>query len=457
MAIASGAPCLVVVDPLEELWTACRDERERLGFADRLVELAGQRDVAVVACMRSDFLGRVAEHPGLAAAIGNGTLLVSEMTADELRRAVEGPARRRGLDVEPALVDTAVREVAGRPGALPLLSTALLATWERRTGPVLILAAYREAGGVASALAGLADGCYDALEPETREAARRILLRLASDENGTDVRVRTPVADLTTGPEAVEALDALVQRRLVTIDGDDAEIAHEALLREWPRLREWLDEDREGRRVQRALSNATQDWVTADRDDDLLFRGTRLAAALETADARPAEITPLEHEFLGASRAHQDAELRSAQRTAHRLRRLAVGMALLLVVALIAVGFSLVQRSHANDNADRAEEQATISLAQQLAAESRAAGTVAPTSRCCWRSKPGGCVPGPRPTGRSRLRCSRCHPASNGSSTSARAGTGPSIPPSRPSSWFREPPPTRWPSSIPQPGRWRGS
>ena len=169
-AIASGAPCLVVVDPLEELWTACRDERERRGFADRLLELAGQRDVAVVACMRSDFLGRVAEHPGLAAAIGNGTLLVSEMTPDELRRAVEGPARRRGLDVEPALVDTAVREVAGRPGALPLLSTALLATWERRTGPVLTLAAYREAGGVASALAGLADGCYDALEPDARDA-----------------------------------------------------------------------------------------------------------------------------------------------------------------------------------------------------------------------------------------------------------------------------------------------
>jgi WD40 repeat protein len=143
------------------------------------------------------------------------------------------------------------------------------------------------------------------------------------------------------------------------------------LLREWPRLRGWLEEDREGRRVHRALAIAAQDWVSADRNDDLLFRGSRLAAALDVDDAHPAEINPVERDFLGASRAHQDVELRTAQRTTRRLRRLTIGLSLVLVVALIAGAFSIVQRSRANDSADRAEEQATLAQAQRLAALSR--------------------------------------------------------------------------------------
>src|SRR5262249_41715183 len=150
----------------------------------------------VVACVRADFVGRIAEHAPLASLVSANTLLVPPMTSDELRRVIEGPAQRTGLSVEPQLVEAVIADVEGRPGALPLLSTALLPTWEGRERRTMTLRAYRRAGGVASAIAAMADGCYDALSPDAQRGARRLLLHLAGEENGVDVRRRVAVATL---------------------------------------------------------------------------------------------------------------------------------------------------------------------------------------------------------------------------------------------------------------------
>jgi DNA-binding SARP family transcriptional activator/WD40 repeat protein len=368
---------LVVVDQLEEVFTVCRDDALRARFLDVLVHAAADPDcpARVLSAIRADYYGRCAEHSEFAEIVGAATLLVGAMRPDELQRAIEEPARTAGLVLEDGLLDRILDDVGSEPGALPLLETALLETWTRREGNVLTLDGYEATGGVRGAVAHLADDVYARMSSSERAVARAIFLRLAEPGVGRDdVRRRAPLRELVVDAQHAQVLGALVEHRLVVTNDVTAEVAHEALLREWPRLRAWLEEDRQGRRIQRALSNAAQDWESADRNDDLLFRGTRLAAALDVADAHPAEVNPLERDFLGASRAHQDVELRTAQRTTRHLRRLTGALAVLLVVALVASVFSLVQRSRANRNAGRAERAATLSDAQRLVAQADALG-----------------------------------------------------------------------------------
>ncbi len=196
---------------------------------------------------------------------------------------------------------------------------------------------------------------------------------MAEPGEGTDdVRRRTPLEELVVDDEHATVLASLVEHRLVVTGDATAEVAHEALLREWPRLRAWLEDDREGRRVQRALANTAQEWDAAARGDDLLFRGSRLAAALDIADAQPTGINPLEREFLAASRAQQESEVLGARRTARRFRRLTVALAAFLVVALVAGVVSLVERSRADENASRADAQARAVSATSFVAQARA-------------------------------------------------------------------------------------
>jgi DNA-binding SARP family transcriptional activator/WD40 repeat protein len=366
------ASVMIVVDQLEEVFTVCRDEELAARFLDVLVHAASDPDAPtkLLAAIRADYYGHCAQHADFAEMLGRANVLVGPMRPDELQRAIEEPARTAGLALEDGLLDRILDDVGTEPGSLPLLETALLETWNRRDGNLLTVDGYESSGGVRGAVAHLADNVYARMSSSEQAIARGIFLRLAEPGVGTDdVRRRAPLDELLVDDEHAQVLGTLVEHRLVVTSDVAAEVSHEALLREWPRLRGWLEEDREGRRVQRALSNAAQDWVTADRNDDLLFRGTRLAAALDVADAHPAEINPVERDFLGASRAHQDVELRTAQRTTHRLRRLTVGLSVVLVVALVAGAFSLVQRSRANDNADRAERAAALSDAQRLIAQ----------------------------------------------------------------------------------------
>ena len=286
----------------------------------------------------------------------------------ELRRAIERPAQRSGGTFEPGLVDLMVADVAGRPGALPLLSTALAETWERRVGGVLTLGAYHAAGGVDGALAGLAEDTFAGARAAAATAIRRLLVRLCEtgDVGAQDVRRRLPLDELEADDDTRLALAAFVDRRLLVVDRDTVEVAHEALLREWPRLRRWLDEDVQGRRLHGRISEAARAWKASEEDASELYRGTKLDSALDWAAAHPDDVNASERAFLDASADEAARELSDARRRARRLRWSLVGVAALLVVAVVAGLLFVRQR-------DRAERVARDATARKLASEASGA------------------------------------------------------------------------------------
>ncbi|HET8593562.1 MAG TPA: WD40 repeat domain-containing protein, partial [Solirubrobacterales bacterium] len=312
----------------------------------------------------ADFYGRCAEYPELSAPISANNVLVGPMRREELRRAIELPAKRAGLRVEPQLTSALVGDVADEPGGLPLLSTTLVELWEERGGRTLRRSAYERSGGVNGAVARLAERAYARLSPPQRERARAILLRLTDAEQPVPVRRRVALSELETerDPKAAAALAVLIESRLVTVDEDTVEVAHEALLREWPRLRAWLAEDIEGRRLHQHLINAAAEWERSGRDPAELYRGARLAAALDWAASHDPELNELEREFVTESREASERETKRSRRTNRRLRALLAGVAVLLAAALAGGIFALVQRHEARD----AE---TAQLAQRLGAQ----------------------------------------------------------------------------------------
>jgi DNA-binding SARP family transcriptional activator/WD40 repeat protein len=342
---------VLAVDQFEELFTACRSEIERAAFVDALVARAAdaRRRMLVLIAVRADFYGHCAAYPELSRLVGANHVLVGPMRRDDLRRAIELPAQRAGLRVEPELVDALVADVADEPGALPLLSSSLLELWQRRDGRQLRMSAYDQAGGVRGAVARLAERAYEQLPAARRPVARRILLRLAEGEGDAVVRRRVPLAALEG--EGVEGtLSVLADQRLVTIGEGEVEVAHEALLREWPRLRGWLEEDAEGRRVQAHLIGAARDWQAGGRDPGELYRGARLAAALDWAASHGAELNEGERAFLDASRA-------AGERSHRRLQAVLAGVAALLALALVAGVVALEQRGSARQEAVAADAQ----------------------------------------------------------------------------------------------------
>ena len=367
---AVGGRLLLIVDQAEELFTSAGSaERDR--FAEVLEgAVSGAASVAVVLVQRAEFYGSWSAYPKLAELLERNHLLMRAMTDTELRRAVEEPALRSGLVVEPALVDTVVADVTGEPGALPLLSTAMSATWDHRRGRRLTLRAYAETGGVRRAVAQLADSAYAALSEDQRPIARALLLRLAQpggEDSALDLRRRAPLDEvLGLGPGATAVLHAFVECRLVVEDDGTVEVAHEALMREWPLLRGWLDEDRTGRVVQQALAVDARDWRAGGEDPSLLYRGARLARATELA-AAGATLATTERSFLAASASDAADSLARARRTAIRLRRLAVGLVVVLVVALVVAGIAVAQGRAANDSATAAQANAVTAQANGLA------------------------------------------------------------------------------------------
>ena len=275
------------------------------------------------------------------------------MSGDELRQAIELPAQRVRLDAEADLVDALVDDVEGEPGGLPLLSAALLELWEHRDGRGLTHAAYARTGGVRGAVARLAEDAFGRLDPSQQRLARAVMLRLAGeDAGGAVVRRRVPLSELEGNrPDDLAAvLAVLTERRLLTTSATTVEVAHEALLREWPRLRGWLDEDAEGRRVWRHLADAARDWDDGGRDPADLYRGARLAVALEWRAAHGRELNPVERDFLDAGRT-------TAQRSHRRLRLSLGGVAALLVLALAGGFVAIHQRGAARRQARVADAQ----------------------------------------------------------------------------------------------------
>src|SRR5919198_4383238 len=297
---------MLAVDQFEEVFSAFSDDAERAAFLDAITEAASASDSAttIVIAMRADFYGRCAEHRALASLLASDQILVGPMDEEELRRAIELPAERAGLTVEESLVESLVSDTVGQPGGLPLLSTALLELWTHRRDRSLRLNDYLRAGGVEGAVARLAEAAFGRLDGEEQAAAKRILLRLAAASDGPEaVRRRAPVAefDLDRDANASRAMAALTDARLVTVSEGTVEVAHEALLNEWPRLRTWLEDDAEGRKLHRNLTASARTWDEGGRDDADLYRGARLTASLEWAEPHEADVNDLERQFLRAS------------------------------------------------------------------------------------------------------------------------------------------------------------
>lgn len=361
----------VIVDQFEELFTLCHDRAERDRFLALLLAAARPESrLRVAIAVRGDFYGHCADHRELAEAVCRANLLVGPLGRDELREVITGPAASAGLTVERALTARIVDEVVDQPGALPMLSHALLETWRRRRGRMLTLAAYEEAGGVRGAIAATAEEAYGGLPAAQGRVARRILLRLIAPGDGT-ADTRRPASRAELGSGARDVLERLAGARLITLDGDTVELAHEALITGWPRLAGWIEEGRDRLRAQRRLGEAARGWEELERDPGALYRGTRLSRAEElfarqpdddsTGRARPDDdLTPLERAFLTASVAARDAEQEAEGRAARRTRFLVVGLAVGLVLAL-AAGLVAWQRDRVS------EEEAAKATARRLA------------------------------------------------------------------------------------------
>ncbi len=253
--VPPGERLVLAVDQLEELFAASVAEEERRAFVDALVEAAWDPDrrALILVALRADFFGRLAPYAELADLVGPNHVLLGPMGPGELRRAIEGPAQRTGLEVELALVDALVDDVAGEPGGLPLLSTALLDLWREREGRTLTLAAYKRTGGVRGAVGRHAEAAFRLLGEDEQQVARRILLRLVDGGDGDGeplTRRRATRGEVDADDELIgRVLAALVERRLLVADDGTVELVHEALIKRWPRLVDWLEEDTQGRRA----------------------------------------------------------------------------------------------------------------------------------------------------------------------------------------------------------------
>jgi hypothetical protein len=326
---------VTLVDQFEEIFTICRDDATRKALVDNLLyasSVAGGQTV-VLLTMRADFYHKCAAYPALAAAMSEHQVLVGPLTPEELRRSIEQPALLAGCELEPGLIEMLVRHVESRKGALPLLQYALLELWKRRDGRRMTVQAYRAIGELRGALENRANEVFRGFNTDTeRELCRKIFLRLTQPGEGTeDTKRRVSFGELISAGTDAEATDEVVQRladaRLVTTEGGErrpedryVEVAHEALIQGWSELRKWIDADRAGLRTQRRLTEAAHEWESSGRDPSFLYGGARLAVAREWAEARPAELNPLEVDFLAASlaaaRKREADELEAARRLA---------------------------------------------------------------------------------------------------------------------------------------------
>jgi WD40 repeat protein len=414
---------VVVMDQFEEVFTLCRKVELREALIRNLLYAAKvtQGQTLVILTMRADFYGKCAANAELADAFSDHHVLVGPMTDDDLRRAIEMPAQLVGCELEAGLVDLLLQDVHQQPGALPLLQHALLELWNKSEGRRLTVKAYHEIGKLEGALQRRADATLKAFSAEEQELCRRTFLRLTQPGEGIeDTKRRASMQELLSLSGESSAEEAIIQKlagaSLLTTEADlinqDAfvEVAHEALIRNWPRLRKWIDVDRAGLRTRTRLTEAVREWRHAGRDTTYLYSGARLAGAAEWADSHPGELSSDEAEFLRCSGEAQqqreatelevarklakalreraeEAEKRTKEQkeAASKLRRRAIVASGAAAVAVILLAMFVVMWRAAEEQAriaaaqrSAAEEQARIAESRRLAAESSSALTKYP-------------------------------------------------------------------------------
>ncbi len=368
---AGGATrILVVIDQLEELVTRAGN-RERQAFLRLLAEsVHDDSPLWVISTMRSEFLSTAPDRSGLFEVIDD-PVVVEPLSRARLPEVVARPAARVGLEFEPGLVERIVEDTIGGD-ALPLLAYTLHELAERAER-LVTTAEYEALGGVIGALQRRADQLVaDLTRRDHGPLIMPTLLRLASvDEAGLPVRRRLALSVFTADERAI--VDAFVDARLLTTTtgngagapGDGAatvEVAHEALLRQWPPLRQAIENSQESLRRRAEIGREAGDWLIGGRDRSYLLRGGRLTVFEDWAAQNPTDVDPLEREYLQASRAAEASELQAVRRTNRWLRVLSTGLAAFLVIALIA-GLMAVQGRR------EAADQARLALVRQLLAQ----------------------------------------------------------------------------------------
>jgi len=391
------------IDQFEELFTLVDDENEINHFLSSIYTAVTDAlsRIRVVITIRADFYDRPLLQPQLSDLMRERTEVVVPLSPSELERSIVEPARRAGIQIDTGLVAAIVAEVKEQPASLPLLQYSLSELFERREGGIITPDAYRALGGVRGSLARRADELYESLSNREQDVTRQLFLRLITLGEGTeDTRRRALLSELTSmqRDDEVEIIQAVIRKlgnaRLLTFDRDPVtrsptiEVTHEAIIREWHRLRSWLDESRTDVRMQRTLSGLAAEWDNNGRDPSFLLRGARLDSYARWSRETNLALTAQEYGFLQAAveeheRREAEEHARQARETAlerqslNRLRALAVVLTLAMVVAFILTGLAFTERNRATENAEQvqialATSDANAALSQSIAWESGA-------------------------------------------------------------------------------------
>ncbi|MDF2563077.1 MAG: hypothetical protein K0R99_4523 [Microbacterium sp.] len=348
LGAASRFAGLIVIDQAEELLALAPETRDEVLAALAALRADGR---TVLLTVRSDALDALRASAFVGDAIGSGVYLLGPLDAAARREAIVEPARRAGLDVEQGLVELVLHDSGDRASTLPHLSHAMRETWRRREGRTMTVTGYEDAGGIAGGIAQSGESVFHSLRPDQQELCRALMRRLIDrGPEGIATRRRVPLAPITSDSARREVVERMVRARLLTVDRDVVMVTHEAIASAWPRLDLWLDEDVERARMLRIVETAAGEWDAGGRDDENLLRGARLAAAVALREKSDGDLTGVETDFLDASTATADAELRELEHRAARersrnrvLKGLVIGAATLLIAAIGAGGVAVVQ------------------------------------------------------------------------------------------------------------------
>lgn len=344
---AGSERLLLVVDQAEELFTRCKDEEERLAFIANLVSAVDQRagSVVIIFCYRISFRELFINLPVVGPVFAQYEKIVPPLTLLQMQDCIEAPAdvgdKNGPWEFETGLVDLIVREIQNEPYVIPWLSLVLLETWKRRRGRIMTFSSYAESLGVRGAILQKCTAIYQQFTEDQKLVAQTIFLRLTELGEGTQDGSRiVPLLEIlpngVKNPNAdlLYVLQELADARLIVVAADGIRVIHETMIRDWPPVREWIAVNRPGLRLQRQLAHDTNRWLWLNRDLGALYRGAKLEQTLEWANTNPAEVTPIEWEFLNLSqeiiaqeiKAKEEAqqrELEIAQRLAESAQKLA--------------------------------------------------------------------------------------------------------------------------------------
>ncbi len=373
------AELVLVIDQFEELFSLVADEERRRLFLRSLVNALddARSRLRVVITLRADFFDRPLEYPEFGALLKQGLVPVSLPDEMELAAAIAQPAIAAGVEFEPGLVAQIIHDVSGQPGELPLLQYSLTGLFEERSSNIITLEQYERTGRVVGALGKRAESIYIDLGAAAQTELRSALLRMVTVAEGADdLRRRVRRSELS-GPDVDErslddALTSFGAARLLTFDRDPAtrgptvEVAHEALLREWERLRTWIEDQRNDLVVRRRLTAAMDEWRQANEDESFLPRGGRLAQFEDWAASTALRLTPEEHAFLGSA---ARVEAREAARSAQRRRRITVAAVLAAVITTVLAGLAWDRGNDASREAQAAEEARRVAVDSERQAQ----------------------------------------------------------------------------------------